>query len=193
MFQQLRQGNPFYIINREDGVRAEVGQVTSVTSPQPKFPNTFNPYMPLPAGTEMFVDLKVKVGEKILEFEKLPAVMTMVDFTEQGKPIIVCSSRDAANEKLRLIREDSKQIVESCAYNQKVIDDCDVAISLFNPEIQQADEQQKKIEGLDAKINDINEQFADVNSSIAEIKKMMSMFLINGTKETTSAKTPKNQ
>lgn len=195
MFQQLRQGNPFFIIDLTDGVKAEVGVVADVTGPTPKYPNNYSPYMPPPPGTEMVMNVKVSIGDRTMELDKLPAAATIADFTAQGRPLIVTTSREAVNEQLRSLRAKSQQIIESVPYNEKVIKDCDAAYILVNPEVAQRDEEQRRIESLDNQVKDMAKNFGAMQNDMQDLKKMIAAALSgaagsggNGS----SAKTPKN-
>lgn len=196
MFQQLRQGNPIFIIDRTDGVKVEVGVVADVNGPTPKYPNNYSPYMPPPPGTEMVMNVKVKIGERLLPIDKLPAGATVADFTAQGHPVIVTTSREVVNEQLRTIRAEAQQIVESVAYNEKVIKDCDAAYVLVNPEVAQRDEQHRRIENLDNQVKDMAKGFGTMQNDMQEMKKMLAAFLSGGAAAGggtgSSAKSPKN-
>lgn len=197
MFQQLRQGNPLFIIDRTDGVKVDMGIVAEVSGPTPKYPNNYSPYMPIPPGTEMVVGVKVKIGDRTLELDKLPAGATIADFTAQGRPIIVTTSREAVNEQLRAIRAESQQIVESVSYNEKVVRDCDAAYVLINPEVAQRDEEHRRIENLDKQVKVMSERFGSMQSDVQELKQMLAAALCGAQAGNagagSSAKSQKNQ
>ena len=66
MFNALRQGSPFYVLEKVDEPKLKIGNVVSVSQPTPKYNNTFIPNQQF---TEMVVDIVVKVGEEEIKFE----------------------------------------------------------------------------------------------------------------------------
>lgn len=191
MFQQLRQGNPFYIFHKGENLRCEVGQVVSVSAPQPKYSTQFNSYMPPPPGTEMSVNVKVKLGDRTLDFEKLPATTAIADFTAQGSSMVVSSSREAIIAEVEAMAANSRQIVESVEYHTGVIKSCDSILAGLNPEVQEREAQTKRISELGQQVADINNRFDGVSNDIADLKKMLAAALSGG-KEQSSARNPKN-
>ena len=79
MFQSIRQGQQFFILHKGENPRCDVGTVVSVSNPVPKYQNGYTAY-PLPQN-EMVVDVKVKVGDDTLDFQKLPANLSIADFS----------------------------------------------------------------------------------------------------------------
>lgn len=141
------------------------------------------------------MNVKVKLGDRTLDIDKLPAGATIADFTAQGRPLVVTTSREAVNEQLRAIRADAQQIVDSVAYNEKVIKDCDAAYILINPEVAQRDEEQRRIENLDLQVKDMAKGFGTMQTDVQEMKKMLAAFLSGGAAgggTGSSAKSPKN-
>lgn len=82
MFQSIRQGQQFFILHKGENPRCDVGTVVSVSNPVPKYQNGYTAY-PLPQN-EMVVDVKVKVGDDTLDFQKLPANLSIADFSQVG-------------------------------------------------------------------------------------------------------------
>lgn len=72
MFNNVRQNSLFYILSKGEKPTVKIGQVESVTAPTPKYP-TFTPGQPFGQQAEMVLDIKVKCGDEILDFQKLPA------------------------------------------------------------------------------------------------------------------------
>ena len=67
MFQGLRQGGMFYILDKCEDMKLKIGQVVSVSNPQPKA-NQFGASYQYALPNELFVDVKVKVGEDTFDF-----------------------------------------------------------------------------------------------------------------------------
>ena len=87
MFQGLRQQSLFYILDKGEDLKLNIGQVVSVSNPQPRY-NQFT--TPQPFGQpEMVVDVKVKVGEDTVEFKQLGANQTIAN----SGSVVVSDSR----------------------------------------------------------------------------------------------------
>lgn len=123
MFQSIRQGQQFFILHKGENPRCDVGTVVSVSNPVPKYQNGYTAY-PLPQN-EMVVDVKVKVGDDTLDFQKLPANLSIADFSQIGGNVVVSESKDAINAEIEAMKISSVRVVESVQYHQKVIKSCD--------------------------------------------------------------------
>lgn len=67
MFSGLRTNSIFYVLDKSNEPTLQIGQVVSVSNPQPKFP-TYQPGQFSPQPMESVVDVRVKLpdGEMIL-------------------------------------------------------------------------------------------------------------------------------
>lgn len=159
MFQQLRQGSQFFILHKGGSYRLEVAQVTSVSQPQPKYPNQSNPYMPMP-GQEMLVDVQVKAAEGAYDLGGLPAVADFVDLTASGKQMIVASNREAMLAQVENILANSRQIVESVEYHKGVQASCEAIVQQLNPDLAERKMQEQRIDQLTHQMDDLKNMFA---------------------------------
>lgn len=152
MFQGIRQNNLFYILEKNDTLNLKVGQVVSVSNPQPKY-NQF----PTPAygnQPEMTVDIKVKVGEEVMEFKQLNATHSLAN----SGNVIVSDNKEAMSAEVEGLLRTSKQIIESVPYHEKVIGACDSILRELNPQFAKEKEQEEKIGALEVRMGDINEK-----------------------------------
>ena len=94
MFNSLRQGSPFFILEKVDEPKLKIGSVVSVSQPTPKYNNTFIPNQQF---GEMTVDVVVKVGEEEIKFEKLPSNLSIANFGANG--VVVSESKEAMNSE----------------------------------------------------------------------------------------------
>ena len=95
MFQSLRQSNLFYILQKGETPALKVGQVVSVSNPQPKY-GQYVPGQAFGQNMETVVDVTVKVGEETMEFKQLPANLSIANFGQNG--VVVSESREAMNQ-----------------------------------------------------------------------------------------------
>lgn len=165
MFQSLRNSNQIYILHKEASPYVEIGAVTNVTPPAPKFPNGV-----FGQPQEMTVDVSVKVGEQNLTFQKLPAGADIADFGANGNVVISCS-KDAMNSEISAMRQRSSDILKSVEYHQSVVVSCEEMLKNINPDLAKEKEQEKKIAGLESKIQNVESGQAQILEMLSEILK----------------------
>lgn len=95
MFQGLRQGGMFYILDKCEDMKLKIGQVVSVSNPQPKA-NQFGASYQYALPNELFVDVKVKVGEDTIDFKQLNANMNIAN----SGNLVVSDSREAMSAEV---------------------------------------------------------------------------------------------
>lgn len=160
MFSGLRQNSPFYILEKNDGLKIKIGYVQSVSNPQPKYNS--NQYVPNQqfGQAEMVVDVIVKVGDETFEYKQLPSNSSIANFGANG--IVVSESREAMNSEVDGILRNSKQIIESVPFHEKNISDCEHIIRLLNPQIAKEKEQEEKIDKLEERMGGIEGTLTDM-------------------------------
>lgn len=147
MFSGVRQGSLFYILEKGEGISLKIGQVVSVSNPQPKY-NQFGSTPTFTAQPEMVVDIKVKLGEDVLEFKQLNANASIAN----SGNVIVSDSKEAMSAEVEGLLRTSKQIIESVSFHEKVITSCDAILRELNPQFAKEKEQEEKIGQLEARM-----------------------------------------
>lgn len=96
MFQGLRPNSIFYVLDKSGEPTLKIGQVVSVSNPQPKFPS-YQPGQFNPQPMETTVDVKVKMPDGEAEFKQLPSNGQIANSGD----LVVSESREAmsAEEK----------------------------------------------------------------------------------------------
>ena len=150
MFSGLRQGNLFYILEKGEDLNLKIGQVISVSNPQPKY-NQFNTTNAF-SQPEMVVDVKVKVGEESLDFKQLNANMNIAN----SGNVVVSDSKEAMSAEVESLLRNSKQIIESVPYHERVVSSCDVMLRELNPAFAKEKEQEEKIGALEQRMGHID-------------------------------------
>ena len=154
MFQGLREGSLFYVLNKSGKPTLRVGQVVSVSNPQPKF-GQFGPM-----GGDTTVDITIKVNDETLDFKQLPSGLSIANF---WNGVVVSESREAMNAEVESMCMTSKKVLDSIAYHQDVVASCDAIKMELNPQFakDKANEEkigslENKIEGMEATLNSIS-------------------------------------
>lgn len=162
MFSGLRQGNLFYILEKGDDLSLKIGQVVSVSNPQPKY-NQY-PTTPTFGQPEMFVDVKVKVGEDAIDFKQLSANLNIAN----SGNVVVSDSKEAMSAEVESLLRNSKQIIESIPYHEKVISACDTMLRELNPQFAKEKEQEEKIGMLEEKMGGIESTLNQMMGLLSE-------------------------
>ena len=163
MFQGLRQNSLFYVLEKNDDIKLKVGQVVSVSNPQPKY-NQFQTTMPYNQQQEMVVDVKVKLGDETVEFKQLPATLSISD----NNSVVVSESKEAMSAEVEAMLRTSKNILDSVPYHEKTMAKCDIILRELNPQFAKEKEQEEKINALEGKMEGIEGTLNQMMSLLSE-------------------------
>lgn len=161
MFQANRQGNLFYILEKGEELRLKIGQVVSVSNPQPKYGNQFS--VPAFGQSEMTVDVRVKVDEETMDFKQLNANASIAN----SGNVVVSDSKDAMSAEVEGLLRTSKAILESVPYHEKMLVACDNVLRDLNPSFKKEKEQEEKIGALEEKMVGIEGTLNDMMSMLS--------------------------
>lgn len=169
MFQGLRQNSLFYILDKGgEKPTLRIGQVISVSDPQQKFPTTYIPNQ-VP-NFDTTVDVKVKVGEQQLNFEKLPSTAQIANSGTNG--VVVSDSRDAMCAEVDSMLRQAKGILESVDYNKAVVESCDEIIAKLNPQVAKDKQQEQDISKLKSDMNGVKGTLSEIKSLLSDALKL---------------------
>lgn len=160
MFSALRQGASFYILDKSNVPQLKIGSVVSVSQPMPKYNNSF---IPGQNYADTVVDVIVKVKDDELKFEKLPSNLSIANF-QNG--VVVAESKEAMNTEVENMLRNSKSILESIPYHEKVILTCDEMLRELNPQFAKEKEQEEKIAKLEEKMGGMESTLIDIHKML---------------------------
>ena len=146
MFQGLRQNGLFYILEKGDDLQLRVGQVVSVSNPQPKYGQFNTPTFG--SQPEMTVDVRVKVDEETMDFKQLNANASIAN----SGNVVVSDSKDAMSAEVEGLLRTSKAILESVPYHEKMLVACDNVLRDLNPSFKKEKEQEEKMTMLEGEV-----------------------------------------
>lgn len=164
MFSSSRQGGFIYILSKGERPTVKIGQIESVSSPVPKYP-TYNPSVPYSPQPEMLIDIKVRCGEEVLDFQKLPANGEMFAYPN----VIVSEKKEAIISEVEAMMQTSKQIVESVSYHNSVIESCDSILKELNPQFAKEKQQEDRINSLELEVKSVKDGLGDIKSLLIEM------------------------
>lgn len=147
MFQGLRTNSLFHVLDKGENPNLKIGQVVSASNPQTRYPSFNNGFTPQPMET--VVDVKVKPGDGEVDFKQLPANGQAAN----DKNPVVSDSKDAMSSEVDSMLRQSKAILESVDYHERVVESCEGMLLQLNPQIAKEKEQAEKINKLEGKVS----------------------------------------
>lgn len=160
MFQSLRQNSPIYIFHKGNNPLLEMGTVTNVPMPKAKYPNLPIPQYGQPQ--EMVVDLTVKINDRIVNYNSIPAQLDVADTYSNGENIVISDNREAMNQEIFSYKQRSIDIINSVDQHKLIIAGCDKVLNDLNPEYAEKQQQQ-------AELSQLKNQMADMAKSMQEL------------------------
>lgn len=149
MFQGLRTNSLFYVLDKGENPSLRIGLVVSVSNPQTRYPSFNNGFTPQPMET--VVDVRVKLGDEEADFKQLPANGQIAN----DKNLVVSDSKEAMSAEVDAMLRQSKAILESVDYHERVVKSCEGMLLQLNPQIAKDREQTEKINKLEGKVSGI--------------------------------------
>ena len=155
-FQNLRNNHQIYILNKDSIPTLEIGKVTFVSAPVPKYGNAS-------MYTDLVLDITVDIDGRSTNFQKLPATNEIADF---GNNVVIATSKEAMNNELISMKQRSLDIINSVEQHQSIISGCDEILQKLNPEIAEKQRQEPENKQLREEINSLKEMFQEFLKSM---------------------------
>ena len=150
-FQNLRNNHQIYILHKDNIPTLEIGKVTFVSVPVPKYGNTS-------MYNDLVLDITVDIDGKSTNFQKLPANSEIADF---GNNLVITSDKQAMSNELASMKQRSLDIINSVEQHQSIILGCDEILQMLNPEIAEKQRQEQENKQLREEINSLKEMFQE--------------------------------
>lgn len=166
MFTTLRQGAVVYIVDKGENPQLKIGQVESVTTPQPRLAVTG--YTGL-YNNDMIMDIKVNANGETLDFQKVPANLSSATIGN----MVVCDNREDAIVAVDNFMRNSQQILDNIDYHKKVVSACDGMLVQLNPAYAKDKERDTAIDDMKQEMTEIRGEF---RGAISEIKNLLSLY-----------------
>lgn len=166
MFSGLRTNSIFYVLDKSNEPTLQIGQVVSVSNPQPKFP-TYQPGQFSPQPMESVVDVRVKLPDGEMDFKQLPSNGQIAN----SGSLVVSESREAMSAEVEAMLRQSRQILDSVDYHRSVVTSCETMLSQLNPQIAKEKAQEQKITQLETKMSGIEGTLSNIQGMIAQALK----------------------
>ena len=150
-FQNLRNNHQIYILHKDATPILEIGKITHISVPIPKYGNTS-------MYNDLILDITADVDGRSTNFQKLPANSEIADF---GNNIVVAVSKEAMNSEVTSMKQRSLDILNSIEQHQSIIKGCDEILHILNPEIAEKQRQEQENKALREEINSLKEMFSE--------------------------------
>lgn len=162
MFSNLRTNSQIYILHRDATPYVEIGQVVSVSQPQPRY--QVNNFM---APQELVVDIVVNINGNNVTLQKLPANLDIADQGTAEAGVVITTSREAMNSEVDSLRQKSISILNSIDYHKKRVQDCELLLQRLNPEFAEQKQQKQEIDMLKSQVS---EMMSGMKELMAQLK-----------------------
>lgn len=164
MFQGLRVGSPIFLLSKSEP-KIDIAEVVSVGNPTPQYNAASfqnGNFMP-PTNT---VDVKVRIGEQVIDLQKLPAEQSIADFGTAG--MVVSENRDAIINEIDAFKKLSLRALEDVDRHKHVVKECDVMLASLNPHLKKEAEQAEEIANLKQGMADLRDDMTDIKGMLTK-------------------------
>ena len=165
IFKDIKRGYPVYILKKEEGNMSVIQGKTVNDASQPYFPsmtpnmgamNTMN------AG-QRFVDVTIEMDGRTNTYS-IPETMSV---TYAGN-LVISTEREGILREVEAMKTQSDEVIKSVPKYEKISKDCERILEEWNPAFAEKKEQEKRINGLERKVEDIGKMLSEF---ITEFKK----------------------
>lgn len=155
MFSALRQGSVLYILEKGESPTLKIGQVTSVS--QPTYNNNF-----LVNGST--VNINVKVGDQTMDFQNIVGSLSVASYNN----VTIAETKELMSNEVDNMLSNSKNIIDSVSYHQKVVESCEEILKNLNPRFAKEKERDEDISNLKHKIGGLENKMDKLISILSK-------------------------
>lgn len=155
MFSALRQGSVLYILEKGESPTLKIGQVTSVS--QPTYNNNF-----LMNGST--ININVKVGDSTMDFQNVVGSLSVTSYNN----VTISETKELMSNEVDNMLQNSKNIIDSIPYHNKVIESCESILRELNPRFAKEKERDEDISNLKNKIGGLEHKMDKLISILSK-------------------------
>ena len=155
MFSALNQGSLVYILDKTDKLKYSIGEVVGTTIPQFSTDGT----------NQMVMNIKVKVGDVITDFNNIPSNSSIVTY-KGGKTIIA--------ETKQQIQAEVESILHKANYTLEHIEDIKAEAEQAESILKSIDTNYAKDKARDEEIASLKDKVSGVESKLDKILDIVS-------------------
>lgn len=161
LFKDLKPGYPVYVLQKENDPKAFQGKAIKVSDPY--FPPAPIGQMPSMSTTQRVVDVTLEVNG-VTNTYSIPETLSVT----YANNLVLSTDRDGILRDVESMKSQSLDIVNSVEKHKAIVDGCDKILEEWNPVFAEKKEQDKRISGLEEKVEGIGKMLSDF---INEFKK----------------------
>lgn len=167
MFQNLKQNDALYVIDKSSGVPSlKIGQVVNVGNPMPATP-VQTPGMMMGLNQQYQISIRAKIDGQEGDFNQLLTNESVHDYGN----MIITDSREAVLSEIDKIRMKSQGELDRRDLNEKTVVACDDMAKTVNPEYAKAKERDEAISKLGGRLDNIESMLAQFMEQINKKQK----------------------
>ena len=159
MFSDLKKGFQVHTLDTNTVPKYELGRVVAVSEPR---------YLPPQPG--QYQTMQTRVVDLTVELTGETKTYTVPESQNVAKAmgITLSTSIDPIMNELNAIKNTSQEIIDSVDTHRAKIEACESILEEVNPAFKQTREQDRKIAGIENKVNDLTDSFEDLKKLIVE-------------------------
>lgn len=171
MFQSLRPNSTIYILHKNDNPKMEIGYVSSISSPKPRYqiPSNFG------QTQEFVVDIVAKINGQFFNYNNIPAQLDIADSFSNGETLTISDNKAAMNSEVINLKQKSIDIIDSVEYNKTMIEQYNNILSELNPEFAEKQAQREEIDILKNQISDMSKNVAELMDTNRKLIERLSL------------------
>ena len=108
----------------------------------------------------MQLDVKVKCGEEVLEFQKIPTNQELFSYPNA----VISDKKEAILSEVESMMQSSRQVVDSVPYHRSVVESCDEILKQLNPQFAKEKQQEEKITALESMVGSLKNDIGDIKN-----------------------------
>jgi len=166
MFQNLRENDAVYVIDKSGIPCLKIGQVKNVSRPMPATPTQTTGLM-IGMNQQLEVTLRAIVDEKEGDFPHLPTTATVHDYGS----MLIAESREAALSEIDKIRIKSQGELDRQDINEQTVAACEEMSKALNPSYAKEQERDAAISKLGGRLDNLENGMAEILEYLKNNKK----------------------
>lgn len=171
MFQSVRQSSQIYVLHNSGKPYLEIGTVALQPVTKQKYPSPINFGQP----QELVTDIVVRIGDKTVNYNGLPAQNDVADTFSNGESIIVSDSKEAINSEILGLKQKSVDTINSRAYHEELVTIYDKILCDLNQDYAEKKLQKEELETLKNQVNDMSKNIAELMKTNSQLIERLSI------------------
>lgn len=166
MFQNLRENDTVYIIDKSGVPCLKIGQVKTTSRPMPANPTQTTGLM-IGMNQQFEVTVRAVVDEKEGDFPHLPTMASVHDYGN----MLIAETREAALSEIDKIRTKSQGELDRHDINEQTVAACEEMSKSLNPTYAKEKERDEAISNLGGRLDSLESGMAEILEYIKNNKK----------------------